>query len=80
MTGDKAEVGTDLFSPPDPGGTACKQPWSSSLPPREKREREKGTEKQQKREMIKRSRGQVEETGEKWRQKGGKMIQKLKGS
>ncbi len=44
MTGDKVEVGTNLFSPPDPGGTVCKKLQSSSLPPREKREKEGGGE------------------------------------
>lgn len=45
MTGDKVQVGTNLFSPPDPGGTACKKLWSSSLSPKEKTEKEGSTAK-----------------------------------
>lgn len=44
-------MGTNLFSPPDPGGTVCKKPCSSSLPPREKREREEGW-RNDKREIL----------------------------
>lgn len=48
MTGDMREVCTDLFSPPDPGGTAYKQPRSSSLPPTEERVKGGGDNKRRK--------------------------------
>ena len=37
----KHKVSTDLFSPPGPGGTACKQPRYSSHPPSRREERER---------------------------------------
>lgn len=59
MTGDKVEVGTNLFSPPDPGGTVCKKPQSSSLPPREKTEREGGRRNDKRQKLIKVVEGEI---------------------
>lgn len=64
--------GTNLFSPLNPGGTACKQPWRSSLPPRKAVKREGGKEVI-KREMIRRSEKEVKETGDK-QQKGRERV------
>lgn len=83
MTGEqkKREACTDLFFPPGPGGTACKQPPSSSLPSLSLPGRGGGEEEERKKDELgggqrkkKKKKKVGEEEGEtkEWREQGRK--------